>query len=447
MFLKRKIVSDLESWYKNKTALLVYGSRQVGKTYILKKFLKEKFDCFSYVDLLENPSAAYSLSQARDKDDFLLRLSNVKGVNLQKGSVIFLDEIQEIYSLRRNDDKHKITIDPVTLLKDLTNTDYRFVYSGSLLGIELYDIKSHPMGYCTDITMYPLDFEEFLWANGVNENIIERIKYCFENDEVIDEFIHERITYLYNLYLLIGGMPKAVSNFIDQNSLKSVEAAHKDIYDYTLKDIAKYASLNEKLKIKEIYNLLVTELNSQNKRFKLSDISGIKRGDDTSLSFSWLTNAGVAIPVFATVEPMIPLKINEQRNLLKLFSSDVGILTYQLFDFEAKNKILNGDININFGSIVENAVAMSLHAHGFKDIYYYSNKKYGELDFVVENRSNVLPIEIKSGKNYTRHLALNNILDVANYNFNKAYVFYNGNFKKVGKIHYFPIYMIDFLRK
>mgnify|MGYP003309072097 CR=1 FL=1 len=448
MFLKRKITEELKKWLTTNKGLLVEGSRQVGKTYILDKFLKENFENYSYVNLALNPRAAFSLAKATDYQNFLLRLSNIDNVILKPGCVIFLDEIQEIYIKARMLDNSQITIDPVSLLKDLVNnTNYRFVYSGSLLGIELYDVKSQPMGYCTIVKMYPMDFEEFLIANNVDEIIVKKIKESFIDKKSVEDFIHERILRLYHLYLLVGGMPEAVCKYLETNSLKEVEAVHKDIDLFVQKDLAKYANENEKLKIKEIYRLLPSELNSHSKRFNLNDIDNIKRGDNIILSFAWLRDAGVAIPTYTCVSPSIPLRINSDRTLLKLFHEDVGLLTYLLFDSSIKDQILNGDLNINFGSIVENAAAMSLNSHGFNPLYYFNNKKIGELDFVIEYKGSVLPIEIKSGKNYDRHLALNNILDVPNYSFDEAYVFYNGNYIKKGKVDYFPIYMIDFLAR
>jgi len=231
------------------------------------------------------------------------------------------------------------------------------------------------------------------------------------------------------------------------NNLNQVAIAHKTIEQYNKKDISKYAKENERLRIKEIYDLLAEELNRKNKRFMMSDIKNKKRGDDISYSFSWLKQAGVAIPAYTALSPEIPLRINSERNLLKLFCQDVGLLTYMLMDPDIKIKILSGQTSINFGAIYENVCAQLLNCHGFDKIYYFNNKTMGEVDFMVEYNGEVLPIEIKSGKDYTKHSALNNLLNKNQFDISQAFVFCNDNIQADGKVFYFPIYMLEFLRK
>lgn len=452
MHLKRKIEEYLTSWLNTNKGLLIKGQRQVGKTYIIKKCLKPHFDKFIEINLLLDKNLCSILSTCKNVENFLDRLHLYFDFNDEKESVLlFIDEVQESYKYQDNVPNNDF-IDLLTISKSiLTSTKIKVVFSGSLLGIEIFDvlnkINSLPMGYVDVVEMFPIDFEEFLWANNINETIINNLIDCFTKKTSIDDIVHNRIMELFNQYLLIGGMPDAVKTFISNRNLKEINNIHKQINNYIAADISKYANINGKLKIKEIYKILPSELNSQSKRFNLKDIQDFKKNMNLNLSFSWLTNAGIAIPVFNTKDLTIPLKIDSNRNLLKLFHSDVGLLTHLYFDITIKEKLLIGDLNVNKGSIVENFVAQQLHAHGFDDLYYYNNKRNGELDFVILYNSNVLPIEIKSGKDYKRHSALSNVLSNSNTSISEAYVFCNSNIEKIGKITYFPIYLVAFLYK
>lgn len=447
MELKRRIENKLNEWLDSKYALLVYGSRQVGKTHTVNHFLKEKFNNYYYLNLHQNVRAIRTIIGSKNVDDFLLRLTSLDlNSDIKEDTCIFIDEIQEYYTYLQN---HKEVDEYFDILSEakyiVSETKHRFVMSGSLLRLELNDLITNPTGYVLPLEMYPLDFEEFLIANNVNQKIIDQARYCFDNLIEVPDYIHDLLMDLFKKYLLVGGMPQAVSEFIDKNSFIAVENAHKAIEYFIREDITKYASDNEKLRIKEIYNLIPTELSSLSRRFIISDIAGHKKNDNEQLSFSWLNSAGITIPVYAVSNPVIPLKISSVRNKLKLFHEDVGILTHLLFDFETKEKILSNDLNVNFGPIYENAVAQNLYSHGFHDIYYFNSKKYGEVDFLIESKQKVLPIEVKSGKNYPIHRALNNIMDIKEYNLESALVFTNNNVSIDGKIVYLPIYMVMFL--
>jgi len=436
--LKRKIEKFLSLWKKSKKALLIDGARQVGKTFILRKFADENFASSIYLNLYENRNAVTVLSKAVDSKDFLLRLSALVDKPFIKGdTVIFLDEIQELHNF-----------DLVTMSKFLVDEgSYRYIYSGSMLGVELNDTKSWPVGYLMYETLFPLDFEEFLWANHVNEDLIRRTKECFNQRIGIEDYIHEKLMRLFQYYLLVGGMPDAVNAFIDNGDFNQVAIAHRAIQTLNRKDITKYAKTDEKLRIKQIFDIIPEELNSKSKRFQLSDIEGLKRGNDIHVSFKWLQSAGVAIPVFNTTEPKIPLKINKERTTLKLFLEDVGLLTYELMTPDVKVAILDGNIGVNEGSICENFCSQSLLAHGFDKQFYLNSKKVGEVDFLVEFNSRVLPIEVKSGNNSKCHKALDNLMGISNYALDEAYIFGSSNIERDGDYTYFPIYMIDFLMK
>jgi len=200
-----------------------------------------------------------------------------------------------------------------------------------------------------------------------------------------------------------------------------------------------------KTESKEIYRQISIKLSNPTRKFIISDIDNHQRGISEVLSFSWLNNTGITIPVYMTSEPIIPLISNSKRNQFKLFYIDVGMLSFKMFDSKTKLAILDNIININKGFIFENFVAQELHAHGFSDLYYYNNRKNGEVDFLLEVDFKVLPVEVKSGKNNNYHRALNNIMDIENYNIEKAIVLTHNNFKKDGKLIYLPIYAISLM--
>lgn len=448
MKLYRKIEKKLEEWYSSKYGLIVYGSRQVGKTYILNSFLKEKFGDYYYLNLYENVNAISVILKAKDTKDFLLRLSALSNTVITDNSCIFIDEIQEFYTYLQKHPEIDEHYDILTGSKFIVeNTNIRIVFSGSLLRLEMENVISNPVGYLLPLELYPLDFEEFLMANKVNKELIEIVKNCFIDKKEVPDYIHALFLDYFEKYLLVGGMPNAVSEYLDTNSFVAVENAHTAIDHFIRMDITKYAKDNEKLKIREIYELIPSELNKISKRFIMSDIPSHNKNDSEQLSFSWLNNAGVTIPVYIAQEPKIPLKASTIRNKLKLFHEDVGLLTYLLMDSDTKANILSGNTNINFGAIYENVSAQSLHTHGFKDLYYYNNKKNGEIDFLIEKNGKVIPIEIKSGKDYQKHSALNNLFKIKEYAINEAYIFCNDNVVIKDNIIYYPIYMIDLLRK
>ena len=321
---------------------------------------------------------------------------------------------------------------------------YRYILSGSLLGVELKDIRSVPVGYMTIYEMFPLDFFEFCKANRVSDKVLDKLEECFEQKQSIDSLIHEKMMDLFRLYLIVGGMPAAVQRYLQTNNLNEVLQIQTGIIQLYKKDIAKYDP-NEKLYLEDIFQLIPSELNSKNKRFILKDLNEHFKFLRYEHSFIWLKEAGVALPVFCAQEPQIPLLLSKATNMFKLFLSDVGLLAAMYAD-GIQIKILNKEKDINFGSVYENAVAQELRAHGF-DLYYFNNKKQGELDFVMEYQGEILPIEVKSGKDYMRHRALDNVLKNPQYEISEAIVFCNENIQKKDKVLYCPIYLVGMLKK
>lgn len=436
MLLKRKIEQKLNNWLNTKTGLLVDGSRQVGKTYILKKFAKNNFKVLIYINLIENKNALNILSKSVDSKDFIFRLQSIVDIKLIKGETcIFIDEIQEFKNF-----------DFITLSKFLIDEgSYRYIFSGSMLGVELNDANSYPVGYVTNIKMFPLDFEEFCINKGIDDIIFDKLKHCFKEKCEIEDYIHEKFMNVFREYLVIGGMPEIVSSYLDGNSLNEIDLIANAIVSNNRKDITKYVDKNKKLKIKEIYDLIPYELNKPNKRFMLNDIKNRNKNLNLSEDFLWVKNAGLAIPVYNAKDLSLPLIYNTDRNIMKVFYEDVGLLNSISLSKEIRLNLLKENMNINFGSIYENYVAEEFNSHSFNNIYYYNNKKNGEIDFIIEKDGKVIPIEIKSGKDYKRHSAMNNILNIDNYNINEGFVFYNGNIRIDKKIIYFPIYIASLI--
>lgn len=430
--LSRKIEKELGRFRDSdeKKALLITGARQVGKTFIIREFGKQ-FESFIEINFLENKAAQSLFENAKNSEDLLLRLSVVANAPLIPGkTLIFLDEVQECKEI-------------VTAIKFLVEEgSYRYILSGSLLGVDLKDIRSVPVGYMDILEMYPLDFEEFALANKVSPKIIEALRKSFDDKTPIDTIIHEKMMELFRLYLIVGGMPAAVIRYLETNNLQEVLREQKSIIAMYKRDIARYDP-KEKLYLENIFDLIPSELNSKNKRFILKNLNENLKFSRYVNSFLWLRDAGVALPTFCVREPVSPLLISKATNLFKLFLADIGLLA-SMYMNDIQIKILNKEKDINFGSIYENATAQELKAHGF-ELYYFNSKKQGEIDFLIEQAGTVLPIEIKSGKDYTQHAALNNVLANEDYAIPKAYVFHNGNISTSEKITYYPIYMLMFV--
>lgn len=433
--LKRRVQTEIESFFSapHKKALLITGARQVGKTYIIREYGKTHFRSFVEINFIETPRAAEVFEKATGSSDLLLRLSAMTDQPLIPGeTLIFLDEVQECKEI-------------VTAIKFLVEEgSYRYILSGSLLGIELKDVRSIPVGYMDVKEMYPLDLEEFAIANGVSQRVLDALRTAFEARTAVDQIVHEKMMELFRLYLIVGGMPAAVMQYLKTNNLKAVIQEQKSIIALYKKDISKYDPDN-KLYIEDIFDLIPSELNAKNKRFILKDLHDNFKLSRYRNSFLWLADAGVALPTYNVSGPTVPLLLNRSANLFKLFLNDVGLLASMYMD-DIQIKILNKEKDINFGSVYENVAAQELRSHGFA-LYYFNSKKQGEIDFVVEYSGNVLPIEIKSGKDFTKHAALSNVLADPQYAIPNAYVFHNENTSTNGNITYYPIYMLMFVNK
>lgn len=433
--IARKIEEDLKRFFasQDKKALLVTGARQVGKTYIIEELGKKAFLSFVKINFIENKQAKELFEGATDIGSLLLRLSAVADGPLEPGkTLIFLDEVQECKEI-------------VTAIKFLVEEgSYKYILSGSLLGVDLKDIRSVPVGYMDVVEMFPMDIEEFALANGVAPRIIDSLRDSFESKVSVDPVVHEKMMELFRLYLIVGGMPAVVQKYLNTNNIKEVVREQQSIVTLYKRDIAKYDPDN-KLYLEEIFDLIPSELNAKNKRFIMKNLNENFKFSRYHNSFLWLKDAGVALPVYCANEPKVPLLLSKSRNLFKLFLSDVGLLA-SMYMNDIQIRILNREKDINFGAVYENVAAQELRAHGF-DLYYFNSRKQGEIDFLVERKGDVLPLEIKSGKDYTKHAALRNVMASDEYAIPEAFVFHNGNISVADRVTYYPIYMLMFLKK
>ena len=381
--LERKISHYIEHFYEvNKGALLLAGARQIGKTYSIRRFAEKHFESFIEINFVESPEAVEIFSTAKNSNDILLRLSALTDKHLIKGdTLIFFDEVQ-------------LCPEIVTAIKFLVDDGrYRYILSGSLLGIELNNLRSVPVGYMAIKDMFPLDLEEFMWAVGVNKDVIGALKTAWENKQPVDDFVHRKMMDVFRLYLIVGGMPDAVNAYKENNNLQDVMAKQQEIIRLYRKDISQYDEARQ-LSIKEVFDLIPSELNSRNKRFIIKDLNEKARIEKYRDEFLWLKDAGVAIPTYNVEEPKSPLKLASSRNLFKLFSNDVGLLACQYSD-GIQLKVLKGDDAVNYGW----------------------------------------------------HRALNNILDCSEYNIPESVVLCNDNYTQKDKVIYAPIYMVMFIHK
>lgn len=416
----------------SKTALLIEGARQIGKTFSIRQFGK-KFKTYIEINFIEQPEAISLFKDLSNTKDFLARLSLfTKQKLIKRDTLIFFDEVQ-------------ICPEVITYIKFLVDEgSYNYILSGSLLGIEINDLRSVPVGYLTIKRMFPLTFREFALNLGLNSSILENLETSFKEKKPVDDFIHKKMMELFRVYLVVGGMPAAVNRYIETNNLNEVIDIQNQIVNLYKKDITQYDK-NNKLAIAQIFELIAPQLNSQNKRFIIKDIKSGVKFDRYENSFLWLKDAGFALPVYNVETPKIPLKLSKSRSLFKLFMSDVGLLASE-YSQGIQLKIISGDDKLNYGAIFENYIAQELTACEH-DLYYYNNKKRGELDFLIEYDGEVLPIEVKSGKDYKVHRALSNIMDCGEFNLNRALIFNNSNLKVEGKLTYAPIYMAMFLKQ
>ena len=436
--LYRKIQSYIENHLRSGSnkILVIDGARQIGKTYIIKYTAEKLFKNYIEINMLEDSLKDRYFSNVRTVDDFYLQVSMIAGEKMENkdNTIIFIDEIQAYPHL-------------LTLLKFLKRDDkFTYIASGSLLGVTLAETESIPMGSIEVKRMYPLDFEEFLLSQGFNNYAIDAIRKKFEARESLDEATHSKVMDLFKKYLLVGGLPDAINSYTRDKNIVSVRNIQTEIHNYYGMDASKYDN-DKKLKIRRIYDMIPSNLENKKKRLVIQNIENIrgKRSSDYEDEFDYLINAGIALDVKAISTPTFPLIENSGKNLLKLYLNDVGLLTNILYRTNIR-AVLDDVKSINLGSVYESVVASELIAHGHK-LFYYDNRSKGEVDYLIDDYDSLsaVPIEVKSGKDYTVHSALNAFVQNEDYHIKKAFVVSNErNVTQNGKITYIPIYYIMF---
>ena len=431
--LKRKAYNELIKWKNEseKKALYVTGARQIGKTTLIREFGKNEYEYFAEINFVRDVKAKSIFAGDFTPESIITNMTAYLRTPLEKGKTLILfDEVQECPEVR-------------SAIKFLVE-DGRFDYieSGSLLGIKDNDIKSYPVGFEKVLQMYPMDFEEYMWANGVQEKTIDYLSSCYEEKEKVSDTIHDTLCKLFYSYLVVGGMPETVQIYIDTHDISKVILNQNSILDLYKLDIAKYAVGNDKSKIRSIFDSIPSQLNDKNRRFKVNSISPSARLLRYEDSFNWLADAGVALPCYNVAEPQPPLQLNEKRNLFKLYANDVGLLCASCME-NIQFELLMGNVEVNMGSILENAFAQNLKSNGF-ELHYFDSKKIGELDFVLQKGLSTELVEIKSGNDFKKHPAMRHALAVEKWHFDESIVFTKSNVEKDGEITYLPWYMIIF---
>lgn len=438
--LVRKIQNIIREHFKNDSnkILIIDGARQIGKSYIIRFVGKQMFGNFIEVNMLDDKREKRRFEHVSSVDDFYMSLSAIAGSMMKEkeNTLVFIDEIQAYPQL-------------LTLLKFLQD-DGRFTYivSGSQLGIALHETLSVPGGRIRIEHMYPLDFEEFLWANDFGEESISFIRKKFESCLSLDESTHRQMLGLFRKYLLIGGLPDAVNKFVETHNIVLVREVHEQIRLLYEEDASQYDT-EHKLSIKRVYQLLPSYLENRKKRVVFNAIEGTKgkRSSDYLAEFEYLVSSGIALEVKAISNPSFPLVLSCQKNLLKLYLNDVGLLTNVMYRYNI-DPIMRDETSVNLGSVYESVVASELRAHGY-DLYYYDNRSKGEVDFLIDDYDTLssVPVEVKSGKDYTIHRALDRFASNEDYQIKKALVLSNEREVLVkGKMVYLPIYYVMFLK-
>ena len=440
--LFRKYEKRIEEFFRKEPnkILLVNGARQIGKSYLIRYVGKRMFKNYIEINLKEDKENLGIFANVKSTSDFYMQLGAIAGNRLgtKENTLVFLDEIQSYPHL-------------MTMLKFLNQeARYTYVASGSQLGVALSETASVPIGSVEIEEMYPLDFEEFLLAMGCGQETIDGMREKFLAREALNESLHNYMIQQFKIYLLVGGLPEAINKFLENRNMAHVRKVHRDIHELYRIDASQYDT-EKKLLIRKIYDMIPSYMENKKKRIvvkRIEETASHKQFSDYANEFEYLTNSGIAIGVQAISNPRFPLTESESKNLLKLYMNDVGLLTNLLYGLNI-NAVLQDDRSINLGSVYETVVAQELHAHGFT-LHYYDNKQKGEVDYLIDDYEHltVLPIEVKSGKDYTVHSALDNLLETPDYHIQKAVVLSNEREVSVKNgITYLPVYYCMFYQK
>ncbi len=434
--LKRKKNADILSWYDqgDSTALLVTGARQVGKSTLVRHLGSEMFEAVVEINLYENPQAKKALSEATDVEDLISRISLFSDLPLVSGhTLIFIDEIQELPDI-------------LTMAKFLVEDGrFRYAFSGSLLGVHLKQIRSYPVGFITEIPLFPLDFEEFCWALNVSDNALAQVRQCCKSLSALPDYLHEALSSYFRTYIIVGGMPEAILTYLDtKGDLTAVRNLQEQLVKNYQYDITKYAN-HRSLYIEEIFNQLPLQLDKESRRFVLNSVDSNARYESFRQDFVWLTTAGVALKCDQISNPKAPLRATERPGTFKLYESDTGMLVSR-YPQTLTRAVYLDEKSVNQGAVFENVIAQQLAALELP-LFYFMNRKRGEVDFITEGAAgDVVPIEVKSGSSPRAHAALNQLLENAEYDIPRGIVFSRLNIEQRGKVVYLPWYAIFCLK-
>lgn len=431
--LRRKMYNKMLRWKNsaNHKALCIIGARQIGKTTLIRKFCRENYENFTEINFITEPQAQAIFKGNLDAKTLITNITGYTRKSLVPGkSAVFFDEIQACPEAR-------------TAIKFLVE-DGRFDYieSGSLLGVKHKEVASYPVGFEEIQYMYPMDFEEFCWGMDVPQETISYLQKCHDDMIPVEEAIHRAMLRLFQLYIVVGGMPSVVKIYTETQDIAAVINEQNTILELYRMDIARYAEENNKPKIRAVFDSIPSQLADKNRRFVIADLDRKGRMHTYETSFLWLDAAGVALSCYNITEPKIPILLNEKRNLFRLYMGDTGLLCSASME-NIQTLILSGDVSVNMGSILENVFAQEIKAKG-AHLNYFDVKQYGELDFVIQNGNSIDLFEIKSGKQYKNHSSLSKIMKIEQWPFRKCQVYCSGNVEFENGINYLPWYMIMF---
>ncbi len=432
--LKRKIISQLTGWKEESVnkALLIKGARQVGKTTIVRQFARSHYENFIEINFEQMPMAKQAFEGNLDARTILINLSAMGFGPLEPGkTLIFFDEIQSCPKAR-------------TAIKFLVEDgQFDYIESGSLLGINYKDVSSYPVGFEHEIDMYPLDFEEFLWACNISEDVVDMLRNCYENHRTVPDFLHQQIMDRYRQYLIVGGMPEVVATYLDNEDFNKTITNQKDILTGYRNDISKYAG-KDKLLVKSVFDAIPGQLSKQDKRFVLAAIEKNASRRKYGAPTQWLVDAGMAYYSFNVGSFELPFPSHENLRLYKIFFVDSGLMCAMMLD-NIQGKVLTGDIFVNEGALAENYVAGELTKHGIS-LNYYDRKSKHELDFVFPEGNKISVIEVKSGKDYMKHTSLDVAQSLFSDRINRRIVMSGNNLKSENGVLYLPFYMSMFIK-
>ncbi len=429
--LKRKIYSQLVKWKHSyaKKALCIVGARQIGKSTVARTFGHNEYEVVWEINFIQNPEFKLDFSSSDPNKILFTLAAHLNQPLIDHKTLLILDEIQECPEARS----------AVKFLVENGRIDV--LETGSLLGVNLNSQKSMPVGFEEILPMFPMDFEEFLWAVQTRQETIDYLKQCYQKKIPVEPALHEKLLMLFWRYMVVGGMPEVVQAYVDTQSIPTINRIQKRLMDLYRLDIMQYAGNDEKVKILDVFNAIPTQLDDKNRRFFLSHIKKSARMERYEHTFVWLELAGVGLPCYNVSELQIPLVKNVKRNLFRLYLCDTGLLT-SCYSADIQYEILQGNIKVNFGSILENLFAQALRSKELP-LFYYDNKRV-ELDFVVPMQNKIHLLEIKSGQDYTKHPSLSKMLTHPELSIDQGIVFCKSNVMIQENILYLPFYMVMF---